>query len=322
MSDPFDEPVGLSHIRVGARSHEEGTMMKMKIAMSTLAVLSMAQMALAREPGTPTPMPSGATIGVPVGANPPPGFFYSNRNEYFSSTLYNDSGKTPIDVTVKASAQQFHWVPGYTIFGGSYRAMAIVPVLRGDMDASGNSSDEFGFGDITISPLNISWMIAPGIFVQSGLSLALPTGRFSTARGAVNLGSNAFSTSLDLGVSYLRDGWNLSADANYFINSENSDTHYRSGDEFLLNWTAMKDVGGFSIGPVGYVRQQVTSDRNRGGFYGGGITDKARQIGVGIGVSKTFGKVEVNVNYVHDFEVKNTLGGNKVMVNFSMPIGP
>jgi hypothetical protein len=150
---------------------------------------------------------------------------------------------------------------------------------------------------------------------------ALPTGKFSTAPGSINLGSNAVSTSVDVGVSYLRDGWNLSAHANYFINSENRDTDYRSGNELLVNWTAMKDVGGFSIGPVGYIRQQMTEDRNRGSFYGGGIAEKARQIGVGIGVSKTFGKVEVNVNYIHDFEVKNTVGGNKLMVNLSMPIG-
>lgn len=294
--------------------------MKTRITLMTLAAFALGSGADAREPGTPTAMPSGATIGVPVGANPPPGFYYSNRNEIFSGDVHSGESKIAIEVDVRASAQQFHWVPGNTFLGGSYRAMALVPLVWADQTSFGTESDEFSIGDVTISPLNLSWMIAPGLFVQTGVSFSLPTGKFSTAPGSLNLGSNAFTTGLDLGVSYLADGWNLSAHANYFIHAENSDTSYRSGDEFLLNWTAMKDVGGFSIGPVGYFRQQLTDDRNSGSFYGGGISGKAKQFGIGVGFTKTFGKVELNASYVHDFKIENTLGGDKVMVNLTMPI--
>ena len=294
--------------------------MKTRFTLISLAALAATTAAEAREPGTPTAMPAGATIGVPVGANPPPGFYYSNRSELFFGDVYNGDNKIAIGVDVRASAQQFHWVPGNTIFGGSYRAMAIVPLVWADQTAFGTDTNEFGLGDVTVSPLNLSWMIAPGLFVQSGLSLTLPTGKFNTAQGSLNLGSNAFTTSVDVGVSYLADGWNLSAHANYFMHAENPDTQYRSGNEFLLNWTAMKDVGGFSVGPVGYFRQQVTDDRNSGSFYGGGISGKARQIGVGIGFTKNFGKLELNASYVHDFEIENTLGGNKLLVNLTMPI--
>ncbi|RWI57047.1 MAG: hypothetical protein EOR16_15740 [Mesorhizobium sp.] len=43
----------------------------------------------------------------------------------------------------------------------------------------------------------------------------------------------------------------------YATYGKNPVTDYRSGDEFLANWTTMKDIGGFNIGPVGYWRKQA-----------------------------------------------------------------
>lgn len=295
-------------------------MRKILFSVATATALLNSVSAHAHEPGTPTIMPTGASIGVPVGANPPPGLYYSNRNEYFTGEVYNGDVALPIDIDVRASAQQFHWVPGNTILGGTYRAMVLMPIVWADQNSSGVESDQFALGDMTISPLNLSWMVAPGVFVQSGISFGLPTGEFSTATGSLNTGTNAFSTGFDVGFSYLNDGWNLSAHANYFIYGENPDTDYRSGQELLINWTAMKDIGGLKIGPVGYWRKQMTDDRNDGSFYGGTISGRAEQVGLGIGVSKQFGPVEVNLNYVHDFKVENTLGGDKVLLNLTMPL--
>lgn len=266
-------------------------------------------------------MPSGGSIGVRVGANPPPGFYYSNRTAYFQGSVYQGSTETPIELDVLSSTQQFHWVPGNEILGGSYRFMLNIPVVNAEQSLPGASGSETGIGDIVVSPLNVSWMLEPGIFVQTGFSFSLPTGRFDTAPGSVNLGSNAPAFAIDAGFSYLRDGWNISAHANYIMHGENPDTNYTSGDEFLLNWTALKDVGGFSIGPVGYLRHQVTDDVNNGPAYGGFANGRAEQYGIGLGVSKNFGPMELNVNYVHDYHVENTSGGSGLMINFTVPLG-
>lgn len=275
----------------------------------------------AEEPGTPLMVPVGGSIGVPVGANPPPGVYYFNRSEALRYNVYNGTTKTPIELSGFASAQQLHWVPGNEILGGTYRFMLSIPLVSLEQSAFGNTTSQRGIGDITISPLNLSWMLQPGIFVSTGLSLKLPTGSFDIAPGSVNLGNNATSVALDFGYSYLRDGWNLSAHANYIMNGENPDTNYTSGNVLLVNWTAMKDLGGYSIGPVGYFRKQVTGDKNNGAFYGGTTSGRSEQHGIGLGLSKRFGPMEVNVNYVHDFHVKNVAGGDKLMVNFSMPLG-
>lgn len=275
----------------------------------------------AKEPGTPTMMPSGGSIGVPVGANPPPGLYLIQRSEIFRANVYSGDTELPIELDATSSAQQFHWVPGFMLFGGSYRAMLNLPLVKVEQTAFGSSSSEAGIGDITLSPLNVSWMLQPGIFVQTGLSFSLPTGTFDSAPGSVNLGSNAPAAAIDIGFSYLRDGWNLSAHANYIMYAENPDTKYTSGNEVLLNWTAMKDIGGFSVGPVGYFRKQVTDDKNDSFAYGGTTSDRAEQFGIGIGIAKRFGPMELNVNYVHDYHVRNTAGGDKLLINFTTPIG-
>lgn len=295
-------------------------MKKLLHALAAAATIAAAP-SLAKEPGTPTMMPSGGSIGVPVGANPPPGLYFVQRSEIFRSNIYSGDTELPIELDVNSSAQQLHWVPGFTLLGGSYRGMINIPLVHATQTAFGDSTSESGVGDVILSPLNISWMLQPGIFVQSGISFSLPTGKFDTAPGAVNLGSNASAAAIDIGFSYLRDGWNLSAHANYIMYGENDDTNYKSGNEIMLNWTAMKDLGGFSIGPVGYFRKQVTDDENNGFAYGGTTSGRAEQYGIGVGLSKRFGPMELNVNYVHDYHVRNTAGGDKLLINFTTPIG-
>ena len=107
-------------------------------------------------------------------------------------------------MTIAATAAQIHIVPGSTIFGGTYRFMALAPIVNANVSTPFGSANETGLGDITISPLNLSWMLSPGIFVQTGLSFGLPTGKFDSAPGSVQLGTNAFTTAVDVGFSYLR----------------------------------------------------------------------------------------------------------------------
>lgn len=290
-------------------------MIKRLVMTAGCALLLCAGAGLAREPGTPAAMPSGATIGVPVGANPPPGLYFSSRSEVFFGDIYDGSGtRLPISLDTKATVLQFHWVPGYNILGGTYRAMALVPLVN--LSVAGTSTS--GLGDITISPLNVSWMLSPGVFVQTGLSFGLPTGKYD-GFGQANLGNNVLTTGVDVGFSYLKDGWNLSLHANYFRYGTNKSNDFKSGDELLVNWTAIREIGNdHSLGLVGYHRQQLKNDRLAGAVFGNG--NKARSTGIGIGYSRRFGPNELNVNLMHDVSARNEAAGTRLQVNFFTPI--
>jgi hypothetical protein len=285
------------------------------LAVAALGLSLLAGPTLAREPGTPAAMPGGATVAVPVGANPPPGLYFSSRNEIFFGDIYDGAGnKLPISLDAKATVLQFHWVPGLDILGGTYRAMALVPLVN--LKAAGTSRS--GVGDITISPFNVSWMLSPGVFVQTGLSFGLPTGKYN-GLGQANLGNNVLTTGLDVGFSYLKDGWNASVHANYFRYGRNRANDFKSGDEILINWTAMKSVAeNHSLGLVGYYRKQLKSDTIGGAVFAGG--NRSEALAVGIGYSRRFGPTELNVNLMHDVRARNEAGGTKLQVNIFTPV--
>jgi hypothetical protein len=283
--------------------------------LAALGLMALASPVMAREPGTPAAMPGGATSAVPVGANPPPGLYLSSRSEIFSGDIFDANGdKLLLSLDVKATALQFHWVPGNEIFGGTYRAMMLVPLVDLSVAGVGNT----GLGDITISPVNVSWMLSPGIFVQTGLSFGVPTGDY-IGLGQANLGNNVLTTGLDVGFSYLKDGWNASIHANYFMYDTNDDNDFQSGDELLVNWTAMKGIANDqSVGLVGYYRNQLKDDTFGGAVFAGG--NRAHALAIGVGYSKRFGPTELNINIMHDVHVENEAGGTKLLVNLFTPL--
>lgn len=298
--------------------------MKSKLfgALTALLVAS-GSAAVAREPGIGNIVPSGATLGVPIGANPPPGFFFSSRTTFSFGELKDANGdRSPLDVdlNVKATVLQLHYTPGVTILGGDYRFMALLPVVNLDQKSSilGNASGT-EIGDLTISPFNLSWMVEPGIFLTFGTSINVPTGKFDP--NGLSYGINSWGGTLEFGYSYLRDGWNASVHVVYSTQGTNKTTNYKSGDEVLVNVTAMKNMGDFSIGPIGYWRKQIEDDVNNGAFYGGGASGRAEQIGLGIGYARPLAGGELNVNLMHDVMAKNTVGGTSLQVNFSIPLG-
>lgn len=56
-------------------------------------VIPAASPALACEAGVPSSVPPGSTMGVAVGANPPPGVYIGTRSGFWDARLKGDDGK-------------------------------------------------------------------------------------------------------------------------------------------------------------------------------------------------------------------------------------
>lgn len=230
-----------------------------------------------------------------------------------------------MDLNVIATIQQLHDTPCVTIWGGDDRAMALVPLVHLDQtigapfpDFLHGQTSGFGLGDVTISPVNLSWMVEPGVFWTIGTSINVPTGSFDP--NGLSHGTNTWGATVEVGFSDLRDGWNAPAHLVYSTQAANRDTSYQSGDEILLHVTALKDVGGFRIGPVDCWRKQIDDDDNNGTSCGGVASGRAEQMGLGIGFRNQMGAGEPNMNLVHDVVAENAVGGSTLQVNFSMPL--
>lgn len=302
-------------------------MARNRLALIAAAAMAWGGAAVAREPGVPLVVPPGNTMGVAIGANPPPGFYLGSRNGYWDAKLRNDDGDDAGQSNrLFDSALQGIWVPGSEILGGSYRALVTIPFIHNDQTRSDpfppplqGSDGNGGVGPIEISPIGLSWQIQPGIFASAALSFYTPVGGFDAA-APINIGGDFWTVAPSLGFSYLRDGWNLSASAAYFISAENRSTDYKSGDELLVNATAFKDFGGWSVGPVGYWRKQMTADSNNGADYGGTTQPKSEQVALGLGASHRFGPLDINLNVTRDVYIRDTVGGDKIWLNFTLPL--
>jgi hypothetical protein len=74
-----------------------------------------------------TPFLPGVTIGVPVGALPPPGLYFASANTVFDMNVKNDQGQnTGIHVLDPSTNEVLLYIPDIPkIFGATYGAVII-----------------------------------------------------------------------------------------------------------------------------------------------------------------------------------------------------
>lgn len=286
-------------------------------AMTTaLCMLVSANCTQAREPGAGGTLPPWGSIGAPVGMMPPPGFYGKHQIGYQSVHAYDANGnRLPAKVDSSHASATLIWVPDWEVLGARYQAFIVGALVDINLDlGSMGEYSKTGLSDIEIHPLDLGWELAPGISAGFGVSIFAPAGSYHQG-DIVNVGRNFWSVSPSVGMTYARDGWMATFHAQYYREFENKATDYRSGDEFMINFTALKDVGGFSVGPVGYFRKQVGEDRNNGAFYGGATFGKTEEYGLGFGVQTQIGPANVQMFYTHDLKSVNTSGGDRVFTN-------
>ncbi len=138
--------------------------------------------------------------------------------------------------------------------------------------------------------------------MKTGLGIYVPTGNIQGPVGLANQGSPYFTFQPELAISYLANGWNLTAFLYEEFNTANSRSNYTSGDVFHVDFTATKTIGKWTLGPVGYYVAQVTDDKCPigvcTGFYPGGIighTNRYELFALGGLVEYNFGPASLSV---------------------------
>ena len=97
----------------------------------------------------------------------------------------------------------------------------------------------------------LSWKLGDsGFFVKAGLGMYIPIGTQQGPAGLSNVGAPWWTFQPNIVFSYLKDGWNLTANVFDEINTANSITGYRTGDILHAEFTATKTMGNWTIGPV------------------------------------------------------------------------
>ncbi|MGB6398269.1 MAG: transporter [Bradyrhizobium sp.] len=264
----------------------------------------------------------GITLGGGTAAAPPPGLYMIDQVYTYqpnlvgpgNSVLNPHGGTTSVPSAVASPV--FVWVPGWEFLGATYNASWAIPV---GMFAVGNPVNVEAAGLINsfIAPVELSWKLGDsGFHVKTGLGMYVPDGTVSGVNGLGNVGNAWWTFMPEFVVSYLKDGWNLTANIYEEFNTRSTVTQYRSGDILHAEFTATKTIGKWTFGPVAYYVGQVSDDTSSA-FYRGAINVNRYNIwAAGAELGYNFGPAQLTV-WALDEVSANASGGSP-----QLPPGP
>jgi len=234
------------------------------LALAGLAALAFSP-AYGYEAATSYQTKPGALIGVSAGV-PPPGIYMFNQVFTYQSNYSGPGvnaalgGNNKVGVQAAVDFQGFLFVPGWTFLGATYDAVIVQPFEMVSFGSPINAQAS-GVHNTYIVPVELSWKLGTsGFAVKTGLGIWTPDGTVQGANGLGNVGSPYWTFQPELIVSYLANGWNLSAAMYGEINTRNSVDDYRTGNIFHADFTATKTIGKWTFGPVAYYVGQVSND--------------------------------------------------------------
>ena len=215
----------------------------------------------------PDQYPYGAENWM-AGAFPPPGTYFINYFGYYSGRLRDGAGnradlggKTPSVNAVFDAVRAVH-VTKYKLLGGTLGGHFIAPFVRQSMDLGGSKS-RAGIGDFIAGPV-AAWHGGKWHFA-TGLDFVFPVGTYDKNDPRRCVGAHYYSFEPIAAFTLMpAPGWETSAKLMYNTKTQNTATHYQSGDEFHVDYAVGKHVGLWSIGASGYFLEQVTDDRVAG----------------------------------------------------------
>jgi len=240
---------------------------------------------------------AGAFIGASAGA-PPPGIYMFNQ--VFTYQAFDRGPGIPAgterELNDWVDVQGFVWVPGWTFLGATYDAVLVIPweVVSVTNTPSGLGSKFGGSDDIYIVPVELSWKFGDsGFALKTGIGIFVPSGTMQGPHGTSNVGRPWWTFQPELILSYLKDGWNISAFIYDEIPTHNYVDGFENGNVFHVDWNILKTIGKWTFGPVGYFVAQVSNDRPNGsGVAAQGLWQR---VAVGGLIGYDFGPVSLSV---------------------------
>jgi hypothetical protein len=306
----LDQPPRLTLKIIGKGGKQEMAYLRNPIAM--LCCFIFATSAQAFEFGSPGwEQKPGLALGASAGV-PPPGLYMFDQTLTYQSKIVGpgapDVGGKSTTMNADAAALGLLYVPGWTFLGATYDAVLVQPYLN-DSFGSPLNLQQSGLHNTYIVPGELSWRLGDsGFFVKAGLGIYAPDGTMTGVNKLDNIGNPWWTFQPEIILSYLKDGWNITANVFQEINTASTVTGYRSGDILHAEFAATKTIGKWTFGPVAYYVGQVTDDKSSA-FYGYTInTNRYNVWAAGALVGYDFGPVALNVWALDEFSA-NASGG-------------
>jgi hypothetical protein len=243
---------------------------------------------------------------------PPPGLYMFDQMLTYQSKIVGpgapSAGGSPTQIHAAYAVTGLVWVPGWNFLGASYDAVIAGTAIMEDVGAPVNIAPAGAYNTF-IAPVELSWKLGDsGFFTKAAFGMYVPDGTVTGPSGLGNIGTPWWTFQPNLVLSYIHDGWSLTANLFEEFHTKNTITGYTGGDVLHAEFTATKTIGKWTVGPVAYYAGQVTDDKSSA-FYAGAINVNRYNIwAAGALVGYDFGPVALNV-WALDEVSSNASGG-------------
>lgn len=269
------------------------------------------------------PYLAGLTVGVPIGMLPSQGLYFADDLDLVDGTIRNGGGHGIANITAAVDLPQLLYNPGIEILGAKYAFLIVTPLSTVGIQSPLGKENATGVFNPYIAPLNLSWALSKQLFVSASFGVYLPMGTYDST-APLNIANNFTTFEPALGVTYLKDGWDLSASLRSDFNTEDTANQYHSGDILSVDYSVTKAFGDWKAGVGGYTVDQFTDDTidgvNMPASPSNGLGRTVLKSSLGPIIGYNFGKASVQVSYLHDFVGKNYGGGDNVFLRLTMAL--
>jgi len=264
----------------------------------------------------------GAGGDIFLALTPEPGFQAANTFWYQTG----DTGVALIDglVSLDMDLDLFLNIASLTytfeeaVLAGRYTIGVAIPFGYANLDGTligpfggrfGFSDNSFNLSDIAFIPFQMNWSAGRWSFKLME-SIVAPTGGYSSSGDDLaNLGRNYWSFDTVAAVTWFNteSGTEVSIAPGVMANTENTDTDYKTGTEFHLDFVANQFLSpAFALGVRGYYYDQLSGDSGSGAVLG---DFKSESFGIGPGFiwipGFGGGRLTVIGKWMHDFSADN-----------------
>ena len=236
------------------------------------------------------------------------------------------TARGPRNLYTLSEAPSILWVPDVTLLGARYGAFIQQPWVEKTVTGippRGRSSTETGLNNTVISPLNLAWALPGDVFVSARFTFQPAVGQYDRDN-LVNIANNFWALEPNVGITYVRGGFDLSVRLVYDIVTENRSSsargnvngQYQSGNIFTGDYTVSQAFGPWRFGVTGFGVQQTNDDS-----VGGRSLRETTFSRVAIGplIQYNAKGIGLDAHYIRDVAWSNTFGGHSFF--FRLAVG-
>ena len=205
------------------------------LLLAALPLLSSAGSAVAQSAHYPSGVEGlkGATL-------PPPGLYFRDYNYFYTVDRF-PGGPAGFGLDVYVQAPRLIGITDQKFLGGYYGWDVLFTFPYQDVEIGQASWSEFGFGDMFVEPVTLSWH-EEKFDASVGYGVWAPTGGFD-AMNPASPGKGFWTHMLTAGATWYFDAdktWALSALNRYEFNTEQQQTGITPGDVWTIEYGLSK----------------------------------------------------------------------------------